>query len=187
MIELTNNLLAACLSRLLGKNVVMLVNLMNDQIESILGTTITEIPSNTVLTNQVNDIKTIIKSILAIYPDIKNGLGASQIQTLSVQLGNLLNAIKTNALRTDETGVFAGTYGAIINYLRTEPTFGVKFAYIVDSYVDPADINWADLLGLTVDVNNLVSTSAIPTELAWKTFKYSCRHVPRRNLWKHYN
>lgn len=152
-------------SRLLSKNIVTLVNTMNQGIEQAIGIEIDTIPYGVDISAQTEDIKLVIKKLIAIYPQISDGIDSDTIADLSTQIGTLMNAIKANAQRAGGDGVFKNTYDAVIEFFRTQGTFGEKFAYIMDSYDDPADMNWETLLSITVDVNDLISTSTIPSTL----------------------
>ncbi len=143
---------------------LIVVNTINGELETVLSTTIDDVSYSTDITSQADEIVDVINAFAQVYDNIETEFNVNTILNdplLRADIATLLNALKINALRTGDAGVFAGTYSAIINYLKADATYGTEFTTLIEEYEDQNDVIWTDLLALALETQSLTDVSDI--------------------------
>ncbi len=166
---------------------VYALNLISSTAKDILGTyvKVDELPYNTNIASQKQDIKTFWDNLLPLKDQIL-GEGGFKLEDLDFDaVKSLMEGMKVNVYdivgEVRENAAFESLYLNLIDYMKKDADYGLYFAKYYSEYSNPYDVDWGKLLdavelAITIsnseqitakdlnDIVNIASTSPAITE-----------------------
>lgn len=137
-------------SRLMKKNLVLIINTINSTLADVLSVEIESLDENTDLSNEKQTVIDVLENIIELYSIVKDGMNDDILKDNYQDIGKLLNLLMTS--KTQE-GIFSGTYDGFIEYIYNS-SYGVKVQYLLSQYENKSDVDWIQILEVAVETDS---------------------------------
>ena len=141
-------------SKLMKKNLTLIINTMNEELSKTLNVEISEVDSGLDLSQEKQTVVDVLKLIISLYPEFSDGVSDEILEENYNSIGELLNKMLSSKL---SEGVFTNTYNGFIEYLQTSEEYGQRITFLLSEYENEQDVNWIEILSIAIDSKNYTS------------------------------